>query len=838
MSRRNRKDDDTGASRVDPNAEREATRYARPIASREFILQTLTTLGRPQTYAELRAHLQLDDEVDADALLRRLRAMVRDSQLVLSHDGSYALLDRRSLRPAKVILKRDGSGILKFDDGTADVGVRAEEVRGLVDGDRVQARVERDRDGVASAWVASVLERGAEPVVGVIWDDGDRFLVRAERGLVNEEIIIPRDAIGGARTGDYVLVRLTHAAEPRQRPTGEVVQVLGAPEDAGVEREVILRAHRIPREFGAATLAEAEAMPREPEPEDFAHRVDLRDLPLVTIDGEDARDFDDAVYAEKRSGGGFRLIVAIADVGHYVQPQTSLDREAQQRGNSVYFPDMVIPMLPEALSNGLCSLRPDVNRLCMVCDMTISRAGRITGYRFYEGVMRSAARLTYNQVADALGLHEDAAGKLVEAAGTSSISPAIRTRLGVLLDVYTLLRRERETRGALDFRPTETRIVFNERGRIERIEPRLRNRAHQLIEECMVAANVCAARLLTESPLTGVYRVHEPPSFDKWSDLRAFLSTLGVRLPWSENDVPHPADLQRVLAETGNRPYAHVIETVVLRSLMQAHYSPEDLGHFGLALSHYTHFTSPIRRYADLLVHRALRYLVRKGAHPGVERVKGAPRLAKERIYPYDEDTLARITDEISFTERRADMAVRDLEDWLKCDYMADHIGEVFGGTVAAVAPFGVFVEIDDLYIQGLVHVSALGQDYFEYDASRMQLRGERTGERYRLGTHLQVQVARVDLGLRRIDFVPVGVHQRNEGGGGRDGGDRGGAPARRGGKHRRTDNPTQSRSDGAGQSRPSADVAPAPASAKGRGDKAPTKHRKGRRRTRLIGRR
>ena len=754
------KSEGTGAAPSrDPQAEREATRYQRPIASREHILDVLAALNRAMTYDELRTHLQLTDATDAEALSRRLRAMCRDSQLVLSAEGTYAPLDRRSLRAARVQLRRDGSGILKFDDRGADVAVRAEEVRGLVDGDHVEVRVELDRDGQAYAYIATVLERASEPVVGVIWDDGDCFLVRAERGLVNEEIIVPRDAVGAARTGDYVLVRLTHAAEPRQRPRGEVVRVLGAPEEAGVEREVILSAHRIPREFNSATLAEAAAMPAEPEADDFASRVDLRDLPLVTIDGEDARDFDDAVYAERRAGGGFRLIVAIADVGHYVQIGTALDTEAQRRGNSVYFPDMVIPMLPEAISNGLCSLRPDVNRLCMVCDMTISRAGRISGYKFYEGLMKSAARLTYNQVADVLGLHEDAATEPV----VSSLSAEIRTRLGVLLDVYRILRTERESRGALDFRSTETRIVFNERGRIDRIEPRKRNRAHQLIEECMVAANVCAARLLSESALVGVYRVHEPPSFDRWADLRAFLATLGVRLPGGEQDVPRPADLQRVLAETGARPYAHVIETVVLRSLMQAHYSPHDLGHFGLALGHYTHFTSPIRRYADLLVHRALRYLVRKGAHPGVERVRGAPRIAKERIYPYDEDALTRITEEISFTERRADLAVRDLEDWLKCDFMSDHLGEAFTATVAAVTSFGIFVELQDMYIQGLVHISALGQDYYEFDAVRMQLRGEQTGERYRIGTTLQVQCARVDLGLRRIDFVPVGVTQRAE---------------------------------------------------------------------------
>ena len=743
----------------DPQAEREATRYQRPIASREHILDVLSAPNRAMTYDQLRTHLQLTDATDSEALSRRLRAMCRDSQLVLSAEGTYTPLDRRSLRAARVQLRRDGSGVLKFDDRGTDVAVRAEEVRGLVDGDHVEVRVELDRDGQADAYIATVLERASEPVVGVIWDDGDCFLVRAERGLVNEEIIVPRDAVGTARTGDYVLIRLTHAAEPRQRPRGEVVRVLGAPEEAGVEREVILSAHRIPREFNAATLAEAAAMPVEPDTDDFSGRVDLRDLPLVTIDGEDARDFDDAVYAERRSGGGFRLLVAIADVGHYVQIGTALDTEAQRRGNSVYFPDMVIPMLPEAISNGLCSLRPDVNRLCMVCDMTISRAGRISGYTFYEGVMKSAARLTYNQVADVLGLHEDAPTEPL----VSSLAPEVRTRLSVLLDVYRILRTEREHRGALDFRSTETRIVFNERGRIDRIEPRKRNRAHQLIEECMVAANVCAARLLSESALVGVYRVHEPPSFDRWADLRAFLATLGVRLPGSEQDVPRPADLQRVLAETGTRPYAHVIETVVLRSLMQAHYSPHDLGHFGLALGHYTHFTSPIRRYADLLVHRALRYLIRKGAHPGVERVRGAPRLAKERIYPYDEDALTRITEAISFTERRADLAVRDLEDWLKCDFMSDHLGEAFTATVAAVTSFGIFVELQDLYIQGLVHISALGQDYYEFDAVRMQLRGERTGERYRIGTSLQVQCARVDLGLRRIDFVPVGVTQRAE---------------------------------------------------------------------------
>ena len=757
---RSRKESQPSRAGADPHATREAERYERPIPSREFILALLERAGQPLAVADLRSKLKLDDPADLEALRRRLRAMCRDGQLLLNRLGNYALVDKLDLRAAHVSMRRDGSGMLRFDDRGADVPLPAEELRGLIDGDHVLARVEQDGDRPASAVIVELVERVAAPVVGVLWESGGALFVRPERGLLNEEILIPAAAAGSARPGDYVLVRLTHAEALKQRPIGEVVQVLGPPQEAGVEREVILHAHRIPREFSPEALADAARLPRQPTGTDVAHRIDLRDVPLITIDGEDARDFDDAVYAEPRVNGGHRLIVAIADVGHYVMPGSPLDVDAVERGNSVYFPDMVIPMLPEALSNGLCSLKPNEERLCLVCDMTVSRAGRVTGYRFYEGVMRSAARLTYNQVADALGLGAGPAASLAQI--DASLGSGMHARLQNLLGVYEALRRQRETRGALDFQPKETRIVFDTRGRIERIELRVRNEAHQLIEECMVAANVCAAKLLgSAAPLVGVYRVHEPPAPDRWADLRTFLVAMGIKLQWRENALPTPGDLQQVLQETANRPHGHVVEMVILRSLMQAHYAGVNVGHFGLGLPTYTHFTSPIRRYADLLVHRAIRYLIRKGAGDQVERVKGAPRIAQELIYPYDAERVERITADISFTERRADTAVRDLEDWLKCDYMSEHLGEEFAATVATVQPFGVFVEVDDLFIQGLVHVSALGLDYFRYDHARMELRGERSGQSFRIGTPLRVKLTRVDLQLRRIDFVPADIEQR-----------------------------------------------------------------------------
>ena len=761
MARR-RTETQTIRSGADPHATREAQKYERPIASREFILALLERVGQPLGFADIGAKLKLADAADIEALRRRLRAMCRDGQLLLNRLGHYALVDKLDLRAATVSMRRDGSGTLRFDDRGKDATLPAEELRGLIDGDRVLARVQDSGDRAPVGVIVSLVERVAAPVVGVLWESGGALFVRPERGLLNEEILIPAAAVGTAKPGDYVLVRLTHAEELKQRPIGEIVQVLGPPEEAGVEREVILHAHRIPREFTDESVAEAARLPNQPTGADVAHRIDLRDVPLITIDGEDARDFDDAVYAEPRPNGGHRLLVAIADVGHYVVPGSALDVDALARGNSVYFPDMVIPMLPEALSNGLCSLRPKEERLCLVCDMTVSRAGRVTGYRFYEAVMRSAARLTYNQVADALGMN--AGAPLALDAIDASLGVGIHARLQNLLAVYEALRRQRETRGALDFQPKETRIVFDGRGRIDRIELRVRNEAHQLIEECMVAANVCAAKLLASAePLVGVYRVHEPPSPDRWADLRTFLLAMGIKLRWSEKDLPTPTDLQQVLQETASRPHGHVVEMVILRSLMQARYAATNVGHFGLALSNYTHFTSPIRRYADLLVHRAIRYLIRKGGNDQVERVKGAPRITQELIYPYGAEQLERITADISFTERRADTAVRDLEDWLKCDYMSEHLGDEFPATVATVQPFGVFVEVDDLFIQGLVHVSALGLDYFRYDHARMELRGERSGQSFRIGSRLRVKLTRVDLQQRRIDFVPADIEQRGE---------------------------------------------------------------------------
>jgi ribonuclease R len=756
---------------ADPHAAAEAARYERPIASREHILERLRAERRPLAFAEVAGLLGLTTPVDVEALRRRLRAMCRDGQLLLDRAGRYALVEKLDLVRGRVVMHRDGDGHLEREAGGdgdgAPIALPAEQLRGLVDGDRVLVRTAPGyRADELRGIVVEVLARHPAPVVGLLWEDGGVYRVRAERHLLNEEIMVPPAAIGGARTGDYVLVRLTHALLPGVSPVGAVERVLGPPEQAGVEREVILAAHRVPTEFSAEALAEAAGLPAAPLEADCLARLDLRDLDLVTIDGEDARDFDDAVYCEALPRGGFRLLVAIADVGHYVLPGSALDADAQERGNSVYFPDLVLPMLPEALSNGLCSLRPHEVRLCLACDMTVSRAGVVTGYVFHEGVMRSAARLTYTQVATVLGLAGGDAAQ--RAAAGERLGAGIVARLEALRAVYEALRAQRERRGALDFEPAETRIVFGENGRIAEIRPRERNDAHRLIEECMIAANVCAAQVFDGTPVTGVYRAHERPDSDRLDQLREFLGQFGLAL--AGGYVPRPGDFRAVLEAARGRPFSRVLETTVLRSLKQAVYAAENRGHFGLALAAYTHFTSPIRRYADLLVHRALRYLLRNRRHAHLARGRGARRVTRAGAYPYNEETLAQLTAHVSATERRADAAVRDLEQWLKCDYMQDRIGEVFDGTVASVVPFGVFVEIDGLFVEGLVHVSQLGADYYHHDRARQELRGERTGDRFHVGRRVRVQLARVDLHQRRIDFVPADRPAR-------------GAPARRRGR-------------------------------------------------------
>ncbi|SBT06700.1 exoribonuclease R, RNase R [Candidatus Accumulibacter aalborgensis] len=710
--------------RRDPCLERELKRYEQPLPSREYILQTLEEQGKPVSFDALASLLDIQ-KPELDAFQRRLRAMEREAQLLRTRKDSYILPERASLIAGRVEGHPDGYGFLVADDGSDDLFLEARQMSKVLHRDRALVRVVGiDRRGRREAVIVEVLERANSRVVGRVLVEHGITLVVPENRRINQDILVAPDGTSHARSGEVVMVEIIEQPDRHAKPIGRIVEVLGNYADPGMEIEIALRKHELPFEFSSAALAEAAALPDTLAPSEWEGRTDLRGLPLVTIDGETARDFDDAVFAEKK-GRGWRLVVAIADVSHYVQPGSALDREAGERGNSIYFPRRVIPMLPEKLSNGLCSLNPDVDRLAMVCDMDIDQSGEVTDYRFYQAVFRSQARLTYDQVWNWL-------------AGTAQPDNdrdlRLQPHLKTLYALFQVLSQARDKRGAIDFETIETMMVFNEQGKIEKIVPTYRNDAHRLIEECMLAANVCASAFLQANRQPCLFRIHEGPTLEKLDALRNFLKEFGLGM--GGGDDPTASDYAALLDSIKDRPDAQLLQTVMLRSLRQAVYSPDNVGHFGLSYEHYTHFTSPIRRYPDLLVHRSIKAL-----------------LTASRYSPGQWDDIGL---HCSMTERRADEATRDVTNWLKCYYMRDRIGEEFAGTIAAVVPFGVFVALDDVYVEGLVHVSELGEDYFKYDGVKHQMLGERSAKRFRLGDRLNVKLVKADLETGRIDFVPA----------------------------------------------------------------------------------
>jgi ribonuclease R len=731
----------------DPHAEREANQYEQPIPSREFIMDLLRHADGPMNRNQLSKALKLKDYQDVEALRRRLKAMERDGQLMRNRKGDYGLVAKMDLIPGRVQAHRDGYGFLVPLDGGEDLYLNSRQMHTVFDGDEVICRIAGvDHRGRQEGVIVEVVSRNTRQLVGRLFDENGVVFVVPDNTRINHDIIIPRDAVGEATVEQYVMVEITGQPGWRSPPTGRVVEVLGEHMAPGMEIDVAIRAHNIPHEWPEAVEREALALAPEPLEEDKLHRVDLRKLHFVTIDGEDARDFDDAVYCESRLMGGWRLWVAIADVSHYVQVGSALDQEAIQRGNSVYFPGRVVPMLPEALSNGLCSLKPEVDRLCMVCEMTISAAGKISSYKFFEGVMHSHARLTYTKVGAMLDKSHEQHKEL-----RKQYKPVLK-EIEQLYKLYKALRKARSERGAIDFETTETRIVFGPDRKIEEIVPVVRNDAHKIIEECMLAANVATAKFLDKHSVPTLYRVHEGPTEEKLENLRKFLGELGLNLGGGAK--PGPNDYQQLLSQLEARADARMIQTMMLRSLRQAVYQPENLGHFGLNYEAYAHFTSPIRRYPDLLVHRAIRHIVRSAVvSKQVIRVDGAQVLAKKAIYPYEMKDLLGFGEQCSMTERRADDATRDVVAWLKCEYLQDRVGESFEGIVTAVTGFGLFVELVDLYVEGLVHVSSLASDYYHFDQAKQRLLGERTGTSFQLGDTVQVQVVRVSLDDKKIDF-------------------------------------------------------------------------------------
>ncbi len=735
---------------TDPHASREAERYQRPVPSREFVLDYLHESVGPLTHAEICAGLQLVDDDQIEAMRRRLRAMERDGQIARNRVDAYGTLDKLNLIKGRVIGHPEGYGFVSpLQGGEQDIYLSSRQMRRVFDGDIVLLRIAGwDRRGRPEGTLVDVVERQTKQLVGRYFCESGIHFVRPDNPRISQDILIPADQLCAAEPGQIVLVDITEAPSRNSPPSGHISEVLGDHLDPGLEIEVAIRNYGIPHGWSDEVQAETDAIPDHVTDKDF--RVDLRALPLVTIDGEDARDFDDAVYCEPKSRGGWKLIVAIADVSHYVKPGSALDRQAFERGNSVYFPNHVVPMLPEKLSNGLCSLNPREDRLCMVCEMQVSREGDVTKYQFYEGVMYSHARLTYTQVAQIIEEKKSADSDNLRNQFTT-----ILPQIDSLHDLYTVLHKRRNQRGAIDFDTQETRILFDAQRKISQIIPVKRTEAHRLIEECMLAANVCTAHFLEKAKLPALYRVHEGPSEERLSSLRDFLGELGIGL--GGGDDPQPEDYQRVLRAVKHRDDASVIQSVMLRSMSQAVYQAENNGHFGLAFDAYTHFTSPIRRYADLLVHRAIRSLIRSGKKvANIVRVDGAPELAKADIYPYELPRLDETGSHLSVTERRADEATRDVVNWLKCEYLVDRVGEEYSGVVSAVTGFGLFVMLDDLYVEGLIHVTGLPKDYYYHEASQHRMVGERTGRIFRLGDKLAVRVVRVNLDERKIDFELV----------------------------------------------------------------------------------
>ncbi|MGF1688830.1 ribonuclease R [Photobacterium japonica] len=737
---------------VDPFRDREASNYENPIPSREMLLEVIRGFSAPISRDQLFAELKLEGDDQYEGLRRRLRAMERDGQLIFTRRQCYALPERLDLIKGHVIGHRDGFGFLRPEGTNAkdeDLMLPHHQMRGVIHGDYILAQVAgTDKRGRREGRVVRVIKHYEGQIVGRFFiEDGMGYVV-PDDSRIAQDIVIPNEHRMGARMGNVVVVEVGQRATRQYNAMGKVVEVLGENMAPGMEIEIALRTHDIPHEWPSEVDKQIQGLAEEVPEEAKQGRVDLRSLPLVTIDGEDARDFDDAVYCERKKSGGWRLWVAIADVSYYVRPGTALDNEAIKRGNSVYFPSQVIPMLPEVLSNGLCSLNPQVDRLCMVCEMTISDAGKLSGYKHYEAVMNSHARLTYSKVSKMLDGDE---------ALRERYAPLV-PHLEELYSMYKVLKVSREERGAIEFETIETQFIFNADRKIDRIVPAIRNDAHKIIEECMILANIASARFVDKAKEPALYRVHDTPSEERLTGFRDFLGEMSLQL--SGGLEPSPKDYAALANMIQDRPDKELIQTMLLRSMKQAAYQADNIGHFGLALSQYAHFTSPIRRYPDLTLHRALKYLVAKEAGANQER------WTPTGGYHYSFDDMDTLGEQCSMTERRADDATRDVADWLKCEYMQDHVGDEFDGVIANVTGFGFFVRLNELNIDGLVHISNLANDYYQYDPIGQRLIGDNSGLVYRLGDTVKVKVASINLNDRQIDFDIVGSTRKPRGAG------------------------------------------------------------------------
>lgn len=734
----------------DPFADRESKNYENPIPSREFITEFLQQAGVPMNRNDLFEALKLEDEEQYEGLRRRLRAMERDGQLVFTRRQCYALPEKLEMVKGYVIGHKDGHGWVRPEGSVGkdnDIVLPHHQMKHIIHGDYVLVQpTDNSKRGRREGRLVRVLEERNTQIVGRFFLEYGYSYVVPDDSRISQDILIPNEHKAGARMGNVVVIEITDRGSRSRGMMGKVVEVLGENMAPGMETQIAIRTHQIPHDWPAAVDKQIENLGEEVPEEAKEGRVDLRDLPLVTIDGEDARDFDDAVYCEKKKSGGWRLWVAIADVSYYVRTDSALDKEAINRGNSVYFPSQVVPMLPEVLSNGLCSLNPQVDRLCMVCEMTISETGKLSGYKHYEAVMNSHARLTYNKVGAILEGDEELRMRY----------HAVVPHLEELHAMYKVLKEARDNRGAIEFETVEAKFIFNADRKIESIEPVIRNDAHKIIEECMILANIASASYVEKAKEPALYRVHESPGELRLQGFRDFLSELGLDLKGGLE--PSPTDYADLVKQIAERQDKELIQTMLLRSMKQAVYNADNAGHFGLALKRYAHFTSPIRRYPDLLLHRAIKYLIAK------EEGRNQDRWTPTGGYHYSFDDMDFYGEQCSMTERRADDATREVADWLKCEYMQDHVGDELDGVIANVTSFGFFVRLTELHIDGLVHISTLANDYYQFDPIGQRLIGESFGNIYRLGDAVKVKVLAVNLNDKQIDFELIETSRKLRG--------------------------------------------------------------------------
>lgn len=714
----------------DQHAAREAKRYDNPITSRECLLTIIEKHKKPLDFDTLLRMTGHKNPTEKLALRKRLQAMVRDGQLLRNRKKDYILPKKNDFIQGYVLAHRDGFGFLSQKNGEKDFFIPYHEMRKVLDGDLVLARItDYDKRGRQQISIVEILAHNTTVIVGELYKEDNVYFVQADNPKISTQFLIPEGKRNRAKPGEIVAAKILTYPSRQQLPTAAVTEILGSAHAAGLEVDIAIRTYNLPYKWPKKVQEAAKKFKKTVDTAEKKCRLDLRQLDFVTIDGEDAKDFDDAVYCEKKARGNYRLFVAIADVSHYVLPDTALDQEAQLRGNSVYFPERVIPMLPEVLSNELCSLKPKVDRLALVCEISLDPEFNVRAYRFHNAVIRSKARLTYTSVQEVLGQ--------TQSIKTKKLSVNILKNLHLLYELYLGLQAKRSLRGAIEFEIPAVKILYNKEKKIDKILPSFRNNAHKLIEECMLLANVCAADLLLKKKMPGVYRNHPPPTEEKFTDLVAFLKELGLNVFLKKK--PHPADYAKVLQGIVARPDSIMIQTVLLRSLGQALYQSQNTGHFGLAYDAYTHFTSPIRRYPDLLVHRALKHILTKKT---------------AKTFMYDKEQMQNHAAHCSMTERRADEATRDAIEWLKCEYAMDRIGEIHEGIISGVTHFGIFVTLNDLYIEGLVHITELKHDFYHFDPVRHQLIGKKGKNDYQLGKKIRVNIAKVNLHTKKIDFI------------------------------------------------------------------------------------